>query len=142
TSVTISAGSSSASFKYNDTLVGSPTLTATDSALDRKTVAQAETVIAAAASKLVFTTTTQTLTAGVTSNTITVQLADAFNNVATAASSHTVLLSTTTAGQFRDNATGNTAITSVTIGAGASSASFKYNDTLVGSPTLTATDSA
>ena len=142
TNLTISSGSSSASFKYNDTLAGSPVLTVADSALTNPTATQTETVSAAAASKLVYTTTAQTLTAGVTSGTITVQLDDQFNNVATATSTQTITLTTTSAGgQFRDNATGNTQITSVTIASGASSASFKYNDTLAGSPVLTASDS-
>ena len=86
TSVSIGTGNSSASFKYNDTLAGSPTLTATDNALTNPTVTQTETINAAAASQLVFTTAPQTLTAGVTSNTMTVTLDDAFNNIATAAS--------------------------------------------------------
>ena len=142
TFVTIASGASSANFKYNDTLAGSPVLTVTDNALTNPTATQTETVTAAAASKLVYTTTAQTLTAGVTSGTITVQLDDPFNNVATATSTQTITLTTSsTVGQFRDNATGNTQITSVTIAIGASSASFKYNDTLAGSPVLTASDS-
>jgi len=74
-------------------------LTATDSPLT--TATQAETVTAAAA-KLVYTTTAQTLTTGATSATITVQLDDAYGNVATATSAQTVNLTTssTTAGQF------------------------------------------
>ena len=144
TSVTIASGASStASFKYNDTLAGTPTLTATDSALTNPTATQTEIVNAAAASQLVFTTTAQTLTAGVTSGTITVQLDDPFNNVATAASTQTITLTTSSGGgQFRDNATGNTPITSVTIASGGSSASFKYNDTVAASPVLTATDNS
>src|SRR5208282_5265463 len=116
TSVTIASGASSASFKYNDTLAGNPVLTVTDSALTNPTATQTETVAAAAASKLVYTTTAQTLTAGITSGTITVQLDDAFNNVATAASTQTIGLTTSSAaGQFRDNTTGNTQIIFVTI---------------------------
>jgi len=62
---------------------------------------QAETV-KAVASKLVYTTSAQTLTAGVTSGTITVQLDDSYGNVASATSAQTVNLTTssTTAGQF------------------------------------------
>ncbi len=142
TSVTISTGASSATFKYNDTLSGSPLLTVADSPLTSAT--QTETVSAAAASKLVIATLAQTLTAGVTSNTMTVQLDDPFNNVATAASTQTVLLTTSSTApfgvHFRDTAD-TTNITSVTISTGASSASFKYNDTLAGSPLLTAADS-
>ncbi len=142
TPLSIPTGHTTTTFTYTDTKAGTPTITATDTALTTQTVTQTETVNAAAASKLVYTTTAQTLTAGVTSGTITVQLEDPFNNVATATSTQTIALSTTSsAGQFRDNATGNTQITSVTIASGASSASFKYNDTLSGSPVLTAADS-
>src|SRR5258706_11321050 len=76
---------------------------------------------------------------------ITVQLNDPYNNVATAASTQTVLLTTSSTApfgvHFRD--TGDTInIPSVTICVGASSASFKYNDTLAGSPMLAAADGA
>src|SRR5205814_950212 len=85
------------------------------------------------------TTAAQILTAGVTSATMMVQLEDSFNNVATATSVQTVSLTTTSAGsQFRDTLD-TTTITSVTIGIGESSASFKYTDTLASSPVLTAT---
>ncbi len=145
TPLTIGTGSSTASFTYTDTKSGTPTITATDTALTTPTVTQQETVIAAAASQLVFTTAAQTLTAGVTSTTITVQLEDAYNNVAVTSVSQTVSLTTTSTApfgvHFRD--TGDTTnITGVTIIAGATSASFKYNDTLEGSPLLTASDSA
>ena len=143
TALSIASGSGSASFTYNDQKAGTPILTATDGALTTTTVTQTETVNAAAASKMVFTTVPQTLTAGVTSGTITVQLEDSFGNFSNAASAQTILLSTTSAaGQFRDNATGNTQISFVTIASGANTASFKYNDTLSGSPVLTATDNA
>src|SRR5207302_474302 len=95
TFVTIAGGSGSASFKYNDTLAGSPTLTVTDFALTNPTATQTETVNPAAASKLVYTTAAQSLTAGVTSGTITVQIDDAFNNAVPAATTQTVTLTTT-----------------------------------------------
>src|SRR5205823_4812496 len=82
TSVTIASGQTSVSFKYNDTLAGSPLLTASDGALASPTVTQTETVNAAAAVKLAYSTSAQTLTAGVTSSTITVQLDDVYNNAA------------------------------------------------------------
>ena len=141
TSVSIPPGISRASFKYVDTLASTPTLTAAATGLTPAN--QTETVLAAAASQLAFTTAAQTLTAGVTSGTITVQLEDAFNNVASASSTQTILLATTSAfGQFRDNATGNSPITFVNLAAVTSSSSFKYNDTLAGSPMLTVTDFA
>ncbi len=144
TSLTIASGSGSASFTYNDQKAGTPTITATDNGLTTTTVTQrTETVNAAAASKMVFTNTPLTLTAGVTSSTLTVQLEDSFGNVSNATSPQTILFSTTSSGgQFRDNTTGTTPISFVTISSGASTASFKYNDTLAGSPVLTATDNA
>ena len=141
TSVSIPSGSSTASFKYVDTLVSTPTLTA--SATGLTSAMQTETVIAATASQLIFTTSAQTLTAGMNSATITVQLEDPFNNIATASSTQTILLTTTSEfGQFRDNATGNSPIIFVNLAAGTSSTNFKYNDTLAGSPMLTVTDFA
>ncbi len=136
TSVTILGGTGSVSFKYNDTLVGTPTLTVTDNALTTPTATQTETVTAATASQLAFTTLPQTLTAGVTSNTITVQLEDAFGNfTAAAGNAQTISLSS--------NSTGTNVFTptSLTINAGLGSASFTYNDQKAGTPTLTATDS-
>ena len=137
TSVTILAGSSAASLKYKDTLVGTPTLTASATGLASAT--QQETVIAVPASQLVFTTTTQTLTAGITSGTITVQLGDASGNpVAAGSGGQVVNLGTNSAGGVFRNTADTAAITSVMISAGSSATSFKYKDTLVGTPTLTA----
>src|SRR5262249_3141088 len=74
------------------------------------------TVTPAAASKLVFTTSTQTFTAGVTSGTMTVQRQDAYNNPNTADATITVNLSSDSSGTyvFRDTAD-TTTITNVTI---------------------------
>ena len=77
-SLTIPAGSSSASFHYTDTAAGTPTITATVGGIGSAT--QQETVSPAATSEVVFTTAPQTLTAGVASGTITIALEDAFGN--------------------------------------------------------------
>ena len=61
-SLTIPAGSDTASFTYKDLVAGTPTLTAAATGLASGT--QQETVAAAMASKLVFTTSAQTLSAG------------------------------------------------------------------------------
>lgn len=89
--------------------------------------------------QLAFTTAPQTLTAGVISGTITVQLQDAGGTPKNAAAGLTVNLSSASgAGVFRDLAD-TTTITTVTIAAGNNSASFKYKDTTApGTPTLTA----
>jgi autotransporter-associated beta strand protein len=91
------------------------------------------------ASQLAFTTSVQTLTAGVTSGTMTVQLQNSGNAPLNTTTNLTVLLSTTSGGGvFRDPGD-TTTITSVTILAGNNSASFKYKDTAApGTPTLTA----
>ena len=133
TSVSISAGSSTASFKYLDTLVSTPTLTAAATGLTSAT--QGETVVAAT-NRLVFTTTTQTLTAGVLSSTITVQEQNQLGNAITTAETVNLFSTNTSTGVFK-NTSGST-ITSVSIAAGSSTASFKYIDTLAGTPTLTA----
>jgi hypothetical protein len=100
------------------------------------------TVTPAAATKLVFTTAAQALTAGTTSGTITVQRQDAYNNPNTADATITVTLSSGSTGaySFRDVAD-TTTISSVTIESGSSSASFKYNDPKSGTPTISASAS-
>jgi Repeat of unknown function (DUF5650)/Invasin, domain 3/Immunoglobulin I-set domain len=93
-----------------------------------------------AAARFGFATAPRTLTAGVTSAAvITVQLEDPFGSPVNAGSAGQVVhLSTTSVvGLFRNTADTAT-ITSVTIAAGTSTASFKYKDTIVGTPTLTA----
>ena len=78
TSLSIAPGSSSATFTYKDTQAGTPTITAASTVPSTITSAtQQETVNAAAASKLVFTTSAVTVNAGVASTTITVQRQDA-----------------------------------------------------------------
>jgi hypothetical protein len=89
--------------------------------------------------KLAFTTAAQTLTAGVTSGTMILQLQNSGGTPKNAASDLTVNLTTTSGGGvFRD--TGDTTtLSSVTIPAGNNSASFKYKDTLApATPTITA----
>jgi hypothetical protein len=100
------------------------------------------TVASGAATKLVITTSPQTLTAGVVSGTITVQRQDAASLPTTSGSTTVDLSSTSAAGAFRDDATGLSTITNVTIPNGSSSASFKYRDTLAGTPTITTADHA
>src|SRR5207253_2875721 len=83
----------------------------------------------------------QTLTAGVTSGTITVQRQDAFNNPTTSGALTVFLSSSSGGGVFRNTAD-NATITRVSIAPGASSGSFKYKDSLGGNPTITAADQA
>jgi len=97
--------------------------------------------VAVTASKLVFTTSPQTFTAGTTSGTITVERENASNTPATAGTTTVNLTSSSGAGVFRNTADAIT-ISSVTISPGSSSASFKYKDTVAGTPTITAADNA
>ena len=136
TPLSITSGNSSASFTYTDTKAGSPTITATDSALTMQTVTQQETVNAAAAAQLVFTPGSQSLTAGTPSSSITVTLKDQFGNVATASGTQTILLSTTSAGGSFAPAT------FVTIAAWSKHGQLHVQRHQAGTPTITANDAA
>ena len=132
----IASGDSGFSFKYSDTLAGPVTLTAQASGLTDGT--QSETVVAAAPTKLVFTTSPQTFTAGSVSGTMTVEQRDTYDNPSPASSSESITLtSTSLAGRFFET-DGTTVLTSPSIASSASSLSFKYGDTAAGTPTLTA----
>ena len=93
------------------------------------------------ATKLVFTSSAQTFAAGSTSGVITVQRQNASGTPGTCGATTVDLSSSSGAGSFRD--AGNTAtITSVVIPGGSSDATFRYTDTVVGTPSVTATDHA
>lgn len=141
TSVTIAAGASSAAFYYGDTKAGTPTITTTSTGLTA--APQTETITAASASRLVFTTTAVSGKASGSASLgpITVQLRDAFGNVAVAPAGGTVVsLASNSAGVtvFATTAGNTTTTSTVTIAAGTSSVSFYYGDTKVGGPTITA----
>lgn len=99
------------------------------------------TVVAGTASKLTFITAPQSLTAGVTSGTMTVQLQDASGNPVNSAASRTVNLAQTSTGGLFRNPEDTATITSVTMSPGTSTVSFRYRDTIAGTPTLTASSS-
>jgi hypothetical protein len=138
TSVSISVGSTNATFYYKDDLVGTPTITVAKSGWTSAT--QQETIAAAVISKLAFTTSAQTLTAGVISGIITVQTQTAGGTPINTASNITVNLSSDSTGTkaFYSDAAGTNLITSVTITTGSNSASFYYKDTKAATPTITA----
>ncbi len=135
-SITIAAGSGTASFEYEDSQTGFPTLTASENGFKSQ---QTDNI----GVSLVFTTSPQTVAAGKTSQTITVQLQDSSGNAFKAPGDMTVSLSSDLQGvQFLDTS-GNPLSTNngpvgVTIAAGSSSASFEFTKTWGGSPTLTA----
>ena len=137
TSVTIPGGQSSVTFYYGDTKAGTPTITAAATGLTSAT--QLETISAAPATQLIFTSGTKS---GAASNSatlgpISVQEQDSYGNVTT--TGLTVNLSSSSAGTNEFAATsGGTTITSVNIAAGNSTATFYYGDERAGSPTITA----
>ncbi len=139
TSVQISVGQSSASFRYQDTTVGNPTLTAAKSggspALTPAT--QQVTISGGPATQLAITTPARTAGQNLSTDLITVQRRDVDGNATSIEDAITIgLASDSPTGTFRDSADGAT-ITSVTIPSGQSSASFRYRDSTPGTPTVT-----
>jgi hypothetical protein len=92
----------------------------------------------AAADKFVFTTGPQTLNAGAMSSQITVQRqTDSGVAITSGAETKIQLTSSSSFGRFYSNSNGNNIITEFTISNGGSTYSFYYNDTTVGTPTIT-----
>ena len=102
-------------------------------------------IISAGAAKLAFLSEPQTFAQGSNSALITVALQDQSNHVFSAAADTVVSLNTTSGNsdeavaRFLSGDDGTTPITSVTIAAGTSAATFYYNDGTAGTPTITAT---
>ncbi|MBL8953864.1 MAG: right-handed parallel beta-helix repeat-containing protein, partial [Myxococcaceae bacterium] len=136
TQVNIAAAADSATFYLRGTTAGALSVTATAAALNPAT--QTQTVNAAAPDRLVFTTAPQTLPVGGCSAAATVQPRDAFGNTSAPAAAQTVGLSSGAGVTFYSNAGCTTAATSVTLGAGSTSASLWFRGTQTGMRTLTA----
>ena len=137
TSVSIPAGSSTASFYYGDTQAGTPTIAASASGLNSGT--QQETIIADAAKSLKFTSSPVSgpAAASATLGQITVTEYDQFGNLSTTAETVGLTSSSTGTFEFASSLNG-TAVSSVPIPSGSSTASFYYGDTQAGTPTITA----
>jgi N-acetylneuraminic acid mutarotase len=135
--ITIPAGSSTASFEYMDVHAGTPALVV--SAPGLPAAWQQETIFAAAPGAVLFATAPQSLTTGQLSATITVLLEDRYGNVAQAGSPGVTvsLQSTSSKGAFLDVAGRPLASPGITIGQASSAGSFEYLDTATGTPTLT-----
>jgi hypothetical protein len=138
--VTVLNGASSATFAYSDTLA-SPTpkeVTATwaSGGTTLGSVTHGITVTAGLAAAIFFTTPARTITAGSTSDVITVELRDSYRNVATSNGGTTIDLSAP--GITFRNAADDANITQVTIADGLSSADFRATAATGGSYTLTA----
>lgn len=138
-SITIPDGSNSVSFKFETTVAGSAyiSLSIANSFLQSQT----ETVQAGAASAVGFLTPAQSVSAGVASGSIVVQLQDKYGNAVQAGSGGETfdLSSSSSTGQFLSQSGDPLANASITIPAGLSSAAFEYQDSQTGTPTLTAT---
>ena len=136
-SAAIGVGSSTATFFYNDSSIGTPVVTVASTGLTSATQTEAET-------GLRFSTGAFTSPLGQCSTAMTLQSANAQAGSPTSLTSATTISlgSSSAGGKFYSDATCTTQITSVVIGpgfdAGHDSPSFFYKDTLAGSPLVTA----
>ncbi|OGY29088.1 MAG: hypothetical protein A3J50_02270 [Candidatus Woykebacteria bacterium RIFCSPHIGHO2_02_FULL_43_16b] len=115
-------------------------VTATDTT-DTLTITQTASpvFIAGAITKLVFTTTAQTLTAGSASAIYTVQTQDQYDNPSNVGVDTTVDLSSTSSTELFSTTSGfGATVTSVTISNSTNSANFYYKDNTAGTVTITA----
>ena len=133
TTVTISAPSSTATFRYQPFVTGSQTITV--SASGYTPGSQVETVNAP---KFVFTTAPKTVSPGSTSSAITIQRQTSGGTPLSLGTAVTVTLSVSPSGGglFR-SATSSAFITTVTIAAGSSTASFRFMPLSSGNKTVT-----
>ncbi|MHB8516079.1 MAG: NHL domain-containing protein [Dehalococcoidia bacterium] len=136
TSATIPAGQSTASFYYGDQVAGTPTVTVSSGGLAPAT--QQETVTAAAAARLAIIGPAVSGPASNTANLgpIAAQVQDQLGNPVSVATATVLALATNSGvGVFAAQPNG-AAITSVTVAAGQSTASFYYGDRMAGTPTI------
>ena len=138
TTVTVPAGSSTATFYYGDTTAGTPALTVGRTGHTAAT--QNATINPGTADRIVFTTPVLSgaASADASLGPATVQLRDAFGNPVAAPAGGTVLSLTSSSATGRFSATSQgAAATTVTVPAGSSTVSFYYGDTTAGTRTLT-----
>jgi hypothetical protein len=141
TGITIPAGSTSATFCYQDSQVGNPTLTVTPADPTLGTAAIYMTVYVPAPSQLSLSTSTQPLATGAVSDPITVEIVDQGGKPIVATQDTVLTLgSSSSTGVFTDGS-GNV-IASITIPAGSNSATFCYQDTQSGWDMLTVNSGA
>lgn len=140
--LTIAAGTTTASFYFRDTVVGTPTVTVAPAGLG--TASQIQSVGVAPAAALAFTTAPQALIAGACSAAVTVEARDALGNPTSVLANTAIALSSSSAGGAFHLAAGcgGAAVTSATMLVGTSQLTVYYRDTLVGAPALTAAASA
>ena len=125
---------------YADTQMGTPMVTASDSALSSSSN-QTETINSGPATQVAITSTSLVLAAGDRGQSPCPAQDASGNTGAVSTSDQAINLSTTsTAGAFHRRVRGNP-VTSVVILAGNDSATFYYTDTQAGTPMVTASDS-
>ena len=138
TFVTLASGTSSRSFYFIGTRAGNVTITA--AAAGFNSAVQIETIAAAPPNRVVFTSASQRITAGTCSAAAVLESRDGYGNVSAPALATPVALSgNPPAGlTFYSNAGCTTAVASVPIAAGATTATFWFKDTAAGTVTLSA----
>src|SRR5439155_7929527 len=132
------AGTSRVDFYFKDTLVGSPTLTASATGLTPGT--QTMTINSTgSAARLSIVTPAQNVVAGGCSAIATVQSQDSFGNPVNVGSTTGVALSSSSGtGGFYSDPGCSAAISGLTLANGTNAASFYFKDSRAGTPTLTA----
>ncbi|HET8539026.1 MAG TPA: hypothetical protein VFL83_04045, partial [Anaeromyxobacter sp.] len=141
-SIDILAGdpSATATFSFRGTVAGSVTITA--SAAGRSpSPSEIETISAGAPDHLVFVAGPQTRTAGTCSAAVTLEARDLYENPAPAPADGSIALAASPPGGFAFHAgagCAGSAVASVPLAAGASTATFSFRGTLAGSVTITA----
>jgi hypothetical protein len=140
---TIPSSASSATLYYADTTTGSPMITASGTGAFTSAPSQQETVLGAAPTKLVFTSSSISVTAGSCGGAITITSEDNFGNASSPVNkAESIALSSNSTGTatfFSNNSCtvpipGNTA----NIPKSVTSTTFYYEDTKVGTPAITA----
>jgi len=139
TQVTIPDGDSIATFRYTSTATGIFEITVSDNAEVIKEASQNITVNAMAASKMVIITPEREISAGDTSDIITIQLQDDYDNPAVRSVNTVISLESDTTGVFRDSLN-TTDIEEIIIPLGKSEISFRYTSTAAAVHTLTVSD--
>jgi hypothetical protein len=138
-SIEIAAGSVGKEFWFRGTVAGTVTVASSPAGLTP--ASQDETIGPAPPDRLVFATAAQSVVAGACSAVATVRAEDVHGNASPVAADTAVSLSAAPASGFElfgSAGCGGAAVTSVTMGAGQSTASFWYRGTVAGIVTVTA----
>jgi len=140
--VTLQEGESTKTFYYRDTVAGVHTMLASESPSQGWQDGTATfTVSGAEVYRFGFTAKPANMPITEASGTFAVSTMDIYGNVTSPSTDTTAYLySTASTGSFSANPSGPWTMTSVTIPAGGTTATFHYRDTAFGTPTITASD--